>query len=158
PPPRPAATQGPAGGEAMTALSRTPGTTTDRVLAELIEEFLAELEAGAEISPSAFVARYPEQAAALSQLLPALEALADLGCSAGTGGRRADSGPSPSLGPGRFGDYRIIREVGRGGMGIVYEAVQLSLNRRVALKVLPFAAAVDARQLRRFQLEAQAAA
>ena len=51
-----------------------------------------------------------------------------------------------------------VREVGRGGMGLVYEAEQLSLSRRVALKVLPFAATMDARQLQRFQNEARAAA
>src|SRR5262249_36671050 len=57
-----------------------------------------------------------------------------------------------------LGDFRIVREIGRGGMGIVYEAVQVSLGRRVALKVLPLAAALDARQLQRFKNEAQAAA
>ena len=57
-----------------------------------------------------------------------------------------------------LGDFRIIREIGRGGMGVVYEAEQLSLGRRVALKVLPFAAALDSRQLQRFKNEAQAAA
>ena len=51
-----------------------------------------------------------------------------------------------------------MREIGRGGMGIVYEAIQLSLGRRVALKVLPFAATFDAKQLQRFRQEAQAAA
>src|SRR5207245_7050878 len=51
-----------------------------------------------------------------------------------------------------------LREVGRGGMGIVYEAEQLSLGRRVALKVLPFAATLDPRQLQRFHNEARAAA
>src|SRR5262245_50039393 len=60
--------------------------------------------------------------------------------------------------PDVLGDYRNLREVGRGGMGIVYEAEQLSLGRRVALKILPFAATTDARTLRRFQGEAQAAA
>src|SRR5205085_304513 len=60
--------------------------------------------------------------------------------------------------PVRLGDYRIVREIGRGGMGVVYEAVQLSLGRLVALKILSFAAALDPRHLRRFQLEAQAVA
>src|SRR5207248_2616674 len=61
--------------------------------------------------------------------------------------------------PGRcLGDFRLIREVARGGMGIVYEAEQISLGRRVALKVLPFAATMDPRQLQRFQNEARAAA
>jgi serine/threonine protein kinase/Flp pilus assembly protein TadD len=62
------------------------------------------------------------------------------------------------LGLGILGDFRPLREVGRGGMGVVYEAEQLSLNRRVALKVLPCLAALDARQLQRFKNEAQAAA
>ena len=57
-----------------------------------------------------------------------------------------------------LGDFRIVREVGRGGMGVVYEAEQISLRRRVALKVLPFAATMDPRQLQRFQNEAHAAA
>src|SRR4029077_4187902 len=60
--------------------------------------------------------------------------------------------------PDPLGDFRIVRELARGGMGIVYEAVQLSLGRRGALKVLPFAATLDARQLQRFKSEAQAAA
>ena len=58
----------------------------------------------------------------------------------------------------QIGDYRIVREIGRGGMGIVYEAHQKSLNRQVALKILPFAAVLDQRQIARFRNEAQAAA
>src|SRR5262249_51251888 len=59
---------------------------------------------------------------------------------------------------GQLGDFRLVREVGRGGMGVVYEAEQVSLRRRVALKVLPLLAMLDPKQLQRFQNEAQAAA
>jgi serine/threonine protein kinase/Tfp pilus assembly protein PilF len=59
---------------------------------------------------------------------------------------------------GLLGDFKLLREIGRGGMGIVYEAEQLSLSRRVAVKVLPFAATLDAKQLQRFKSEARAAA
>ena len=57
----------------------------------------------------------------------------------------------------RLGDFRIIREIGRGGMGVVYEAEQTSMARRVALKVLPFAAILDQKVLQRFRSEAQIA-
>ncbi len=59
---------------------------------------------------------------------------------------------------GQLGDYRLLREIGCGGMGIVYEAEQISLRRKVALKILPFAAGSDSRQLQRFHNEAEAAA
>src|SRR5205807_10637441 len=94
--------------------------------------------------------QYPQLAAVLRLTLPALEAAR----------RTAPEGAadeSPEM-EGRLGDYRILRRLGRGGMGIVYEAHQVSLDRRVALKVLPFAAALDAKQSQRFKNEAQAAA
>src|SRR5205823_3178470 len=59
---------------------------------------------------------------------------------------------------GRLGDFHLVKEIGRGGMGIVYEAEQISLRRRVAVKVLPFAGTLDPKQLQRFKNEAQAAA
>ncbi len=67
----------------------------------------------------------------------------------------------PSAWPGAartLGDFRILRKIGQGGMGVVYEAEQFSLQRRMALKVLPFAAMLDPRQLKRFHTEAAAAA
>src|SRR5205823_3573422 len=64
----------------------------------------------------------------------------------------------PAAAGGVLGDFRIVRELGRGGMGVVYEAEQLGLRRRVALKVLPFAAVIDPRRLQRFHNEALAAA
>jgi serine/threonine protein kinase len=70
----------------------------------------------------------------------------------------ARSEPGDAAEIGQLGDFRLLREVGRGGMGVVYEAEQISLRRRVALKVLPFAAALDPRQLQRFKNEALAAA
>ncbi|MDO4550899.1 MAG: serine/threonine-protein kinase [Planctomycetia bacterium] len=65
---------------------------------------------------------------------------------------------SQSILPKPLGDFQLIREIGRGGMGIVYEARQFSLGRLVALKILPFASTVDQRQLQRFHNEATAAA
>ena len=64
----------------------------------------------------------------------------------------------PGEPPEQLGDYRILREIGRGGMGVVYEAEQVSLGRHVALKVLPQTVLPDPRQRQRFEREAQAAA
>ena len=60
--------------------------------------------------------------------------------------------------PKRLGEFNIVREIGRGGMGIVYEAVQESLDRHVAVKVLPHSTVLSADQVQRFQREARAAA
>jgi serine/threonine protein kinase/WD40 repeat protein len=84
----------------------------------------------------------------------------------GSSGRRSPSSApfplggrsEPGEGLGTLGDFRLVREIGRGGMGIVYEAEQLSLRRRVALKILPLAGMLDERALTRFRNEAQAAA
>ena len=133
--------------------------SSDARLAELIDELTARLQAGAPIDLEACLREHPEHAERLEKLLPALRMLADASASRSGGastGPAGDDDSAPRLG--EVGDFRLVREVGRGGMGVVYEAQQLSLNRRVALKVLPFAAALDARQLQRFKNEAQAAA
>jgi WD40 repeat protein/serine/threonine protein kinase len=128
-------------------------------LEDLLEEFAGRLEAGEALDVAAFAATHPEHAEQLRRVLPTMLVLADLGRSASAGGAAPPSvGADPEPAAGVLGDFRIIREVGRGGMGVVYEAEQISLGRQVALKVLPFAAAVDAKQLQRFKNEAQAAA
>jgi tetratricopeptide (TPR) repeat protein len=131
----------------------------DPALVELIDELTARLVAGEPVDVDAYARAHPEYADQLRQLVPALRALNELGNSAGR-----NPAPLPGVAPpddkllGTLGDFRIVREVGRGGMGVVYEAVQISLARRVALKALPFASTLDERQLQRFKNEAHAAA
>ena len=136
-----------------------PAGSTDARLAELIDELTARLQAGEPLDLDACRRAHPEHAARLEQLLPALRMLAEASASRQQGasaGLAGDAVAAPRLG--ELGDFRLLREVGRGGMGVVYEAEQVSLNRRVALKVLPFASTLDPRQLQRFKNEAQAAA
>src|SRR5262249_27205529 len=102
-----------------------------------------------------YARRHPRVAAILRHVLPALQMM---GSSAPGRSSGRVAGPAEIEPEGPLGDYRIVRELGRGGMGGGYQAGQISLGREVALKVLPFAAALDARQLQRFKNEAQAAA
>jgi WD40 repeat protein len=126
---------------------------------ELAEEFADRYRRGEQPSLTEYTARYPQHAEAIRKLFPALLLMENLkpdGQPTGppeTGAGLVDGRPLETL-----GDFRILREVGRGGMGIVYEAEQVSLGRRVALKVLPSHALLDSRRLQRFQREARSAA
>jgi serine/threonine protein kinase/WD40 repeat protein/tetratricopeptide (TPR) repeat protein len=125
----------------------------------LVDELIVRLQAGEAPDWPALAREHPEHVGRLRSMAGALEALGDLS----RAGDSALSGVAPlpaaeEVVPGVLGDFRILREVGRGGMGVVYEAEQVSLNRRVALKVLPLAATMDPRQLERFRHEARAAA
>jgi serine/threonine protein kinase len=138
-----------------------PSTGRSRELDDLVAELTDRLQSGQEFDIDAFLADHSEHAERLRQIVPALEMMAALGrpspvSEMANGPHGPLEGPGPELG--ELGDYRILRELGRGGMGVVYEAIQISLARRVALKVLPFAAAMDSHQLQRFKTEAQAAA
>ncbi|MGQ0637493.1 MAG: hypothetical protein ACT4QC_23040, partial [Planctomycetaceae bacterium] len=121
--------------EAAVAAAEDP-----RVLA-LAEEFLSQWEAGLQPSIAEYAQRYPELSDRIIECLEGIEFLGTAGRSLPAGAH--DGGPA-NASDGRFpkdplGDFQIIKELGRGGMGVVYEAEQLSLSRRVALKVLPFA-------------------
>jgi serine/threonine protein kinase/tetratricopeptide (TPR) repeat protein len=135
-------------------ITRTSGPSASNI--DLFEELLTRLQSDSA-DLEAFFAAHPGHAGTLRGLLPAAQALADLSASGEADGSIPTS-PAAEPATGMLGDFRIVREVGRGGMGIVYEAEQISLDRRVALKVLPFASTMDAKQLQRFKNEAKAAA
>jgi eukaryotic-like serine/threonine-protein kinase len=119
------------------------------------------------LGPEEYQARFPEFGAALARLVtvtPCLRVSAGAGRPARAAGGPEDNEagarviPTAPVEGRRLGDYRILRQIGRGGMGVVYEAEQVSLGRRVALKVLPGDVAADSMALARFQREAKAAA
>jgi serine/threonine protein kinase len=132
----------------------------ERKLDEVIFAYLKAAEAGAKPDRRDWLARYPDLAPELAEFFANRDQFdAVVGSLAGGSRNGAESTHDPRPPElGQLGDFRLLREVGRGGMGVVYEAEQISLGRRVALKVLPFAAALDAKQLQRFKNEAQAAA
>jgi serine/threonine protein kinase/Tfp pilus assembly protein PilF len=133
-------------------------TDRDERFADILAACVEAVEGGA--SPPEVIARHAEFGPELRRFFAARDQLERL-APPPSGDSHQLSAEDPAaaiLALGQLGDFRLLREVGRGGMGVVYEAEQLSLRRRVALKVLPFAAALDERQMQRFQNEAQAAA
>src|SRR5262249_24781873 len=120
----------------------------------LADSFLARFRRGERPSVEDYAAQHPALADEIRELLPALVMLEQdkpaAGPATGTnGGADATaSGPAPQ----QLGDFLILREIGRGGMGVVYESVQESLGRHVALKVLPYQALAGSSQLERFRL------
>lgn len=119
-------------------------------------DFLARFRAGEHPSVEAYAARHPEIADEIRELFPTMLTIERMKLE-----KEHSSGGRASLGARqieRLGDFRIIREIGRGGMGIVYEAEQESLERRVALKVLPPNALLDESHVARFHREARTAA
>ncbi|HEY1381588.1 MAG TPA: protein kinase, partial [Gemmataceae bacterium] len=129
------------------------------VVLALAEEFLERYRRGERPPLKEYTDRHPDLAADIRGVFPAVAlmeniALADESVAAGTAAP-AGGEPPPLR---QLGDFRIIREVGQGGMGVVYEAEQVSLGRHVALKVLPRQVVRDSKQRQRFEREAKSAA
>ena len=139
----------------------SPHALDDPLVISGIRQYRTELEAGGRPDRQDLLARYPEIADELAGCLDALEFVQQVAPqlrdqATGIPGDTSQPGDVRPLAA--LGDFRIEQEIGRGGMGIVYQAEQLSLGRRVALKVLPFAAVLDPKHLQRFKNEARAAA
>src|SRR5262249_49956789 len=126
------------------------------LLARLADEFAQRYRRGERPSLAEYVERYPHLAADIREVFPALAEVEQVKEDHQEAAGQEAAPPAPALQ--QLGDFRILREVGQGGMGVVYEAEQVSLGRHVALKVLPRNLLLDARAKRRFEREAKSAA
>src|SRR5262245_58382052 len=124
------------------------------LLTQLADEFAARHRAGERPTLQEYIDRHPELADNIREMFPAMVEMEQV--KEDQDAEATDAAPAPTLQ--QLGDFRIQREIGRGGMGIVYEAEQVSLGRHVALKVLPKNLLLDPRAKRRFEREAKAAA
>src|SRR5215831_18603762 len=125
----------------------------------LADEFLARCKRGEKPTIREYCDRHPDLAGEIRDVFEALLMVEDL--KPGSGDASDSFGKSVKVEGNRLqqvGDFRILCEIGRGGMGVVYEAEQQALGRRVALKVLPRTSAGDGSAQLRFQREAKAAA
>ncbi len=133
------------------------------VVASLAEEFVERYRRGERPPISEYACKYPDLEAEIRDVFPAVAMVENLAperdASVAAGANAPSSIASgPAARVEQIGEYRILREVGRGGMGVVYEAEQLSLGRRVALKVLARQSLPDSQHRERFEREARAAA
>ena len=120
----------------------------DELFERLLGEYIDRLNAGESLDHDAILTEHPDFGA---DLLREIETFEEFKLPEGA---LAGAAAQPL---GTLGDYTLRRQIGRGGMGVVYEAWQGSMDRRVALKVMPKAIAVDTKAVARFIQEAQLA-
>jgi serine/threonine protein kinase/WD40 repeat protein len=127
---------------------------------DLADDFLERRRRGERPSLEEYTARYPDLASEIREFFPVLGLVEEFKPDMGdvSGSIAGSTVPGNGSLRERLGDFRLLREVGRGGMGVVYEAEQESLGRRVALKVLRSHRLHDPKILIRFHREAKAAA
>ena len=126
---------------------------------ELAEEFLNRYRLGQRPSLKEYTDRNPDLAGEIIEVFPAMAMMEKIALDdESIAGDASFTAASPTLHPRQLGDFQLLREVGHGGMGIVYEAEQISLGRRVALKVLSSRMLRDPKQRSRFEREARSAA
>ena len=133
-------------------------------LGEILDGYLMALENGDPPNDAQLAAEHPDLAEVLRAYFRSIEQLhcaaLEIDPNRTVGGKEGEPPPGKILptDSNRLGDFLLGNEIGRGGMGIVYEAYQISLDRRVAVKLLPFASVLNPKQIARFKSEAQAAA
>jgi Protein tyrosine and serine/threonine kinase len=137
----------------------TSGSRSGLVV-ELAEEFVERYRQGERPSLKEYIERQPSLADEIREVFPAMAMMENIALAdESLAGDPTGASPRPKI-PSleQLGDYRILREIGRGGMGVVYEAEQVSLGRNVALKLVPPQLLRDAKQRQRFEREARSAA
>ena len=161
-------------------MSSPPDESSSEQEFSALEDYLQRLQSGELPDRASLLARYPELSSALD-CLDALESIApevDQPAAADQAAEPIKPPGSPTSGgtfdateeelsqaalaaksnPFQFGDYEVIEEIGRGGMGVVYKARQKSLGRTVAVKMILAPHLASEEQVRRFDIEAKAAA
>ena len=137
-----------------------PDVERDEQLALLLAELTDRAQAGQRVDIEAVCREHPQLGAELRELWGAV-LVADAAGSSSAKVTLYAPADTPLLAlelPCRFGDYELLEEIGRGGMGVVFRARQLSLQREVALKMILRGQLASPADRERFQAEAEAAA